>query len=446
VYVGLLVEFNRSEAGTLEIAVEQTAIVVDDKENSRKPIARDLEGVGFRVIETGDAREGWRVFQRSSPDLVMSAAGLPGSGGIDLLRRIRRVSDVPVILFSEAGDVRTAVSAFRSGAQDFLTFPADRDRLIANAIALSRDVVSGPPRSVLPRSIQPKWEIVGVSALAQRLRDRVRALASIRVPVLVSGESGSGRDHVVRCLDGLASGAGTELAKVSTGSPIALHRPPPDAAVFLDEIGRFTLAEQAHWFDVLCREAGGTRGRCARIYASTSDDLDRSVREGKFHPGLAERLRRFEVPIPPLRVRREDIGPIAVRLAARVGRSMGRPRIRFERCASALLRAEPWVGNVRELATVVEKLVAFSPEGNVTRSHVRETLGEVPDSVSWLRQRREEEQRDELVGLLEACGGNLAEVARRLDISRGAVIYRAQKYGLLPKSGCGRATRRKGFA
>jgi len=85
------------------------------------------------------------------------------------------------------------------------------------------------------------------------------------------------------------------------------------------------------------------------------------------------------------------------------------------------------------LAQVVEKLVAFSPSGDVTRERVREVLGESPDSVALLRHQRNQQQREELVALLESCGGNLAEVARRLEISRGAVIYRAQKHGLLPR-------------
>lgn len=418
--------------------MEQTAMVVGDRKVSRKPIARDLEGIGFQVIETADAVEGWRVFQRRAPDLVMSAAGLPGRSGIDLLRRIRAISNVPVILFSEISDDATAIAAFRSGAQDFLTFPGDRARLLENAIALSRGAESadGPG--------DPNWEIAGDSAITRRLRDRVRALAPLDVPVLVSGESGSGRDHVVRCLQRQSSTAGTALTKVSTRSPIAMRRPPPDAAVFLDEVGHFSSSEQAHWFEFLCRVENEPRGRNARVYASISEDLGLAVGEGRFHPGLAERLGRFEVPIAPLRERREDIHPTAVQLANALGRSMGRSRIHFERSAIALLRGAPWVGNVRELGNVVEKLIAFSLDGRITRNGVREVLGETPDSVASLRQRRGEKQRDELIFLLEECGGNLAEVARRLEISRGAVIYRAQKYGLLPRSRCGRTARRKG--
>jgi two-component system response regulator GlrR len=136
-----------------------------------------------------------------------------------------------------------------------------------------------------------------------------------------------------------------------------------------------------------------------------------------------------------LRERREDIEPLATHLAAKIGDAMGRVRVRIEPAAYALLRAAPWPGNVRELAETLEKLVAYSPDGDVTRERVREVFGDSPDDVASLRRRRREEQREELVSLLEACGGNLAEVARRLNVSRGAVIYRAQKHGLLARRG-----------
>jgi two-component system response regulator AtoC len=117
---------------------------------------------------------------------------------------------------------------------------------------------------------------------------------------------------------------------------------------------------------------------------------------------------------------------------------MGRPAVQLDRGALALLREQQWPGNVRELASALERLVAFSPQGTITRERVREVLGESPDSVDSLRLRREHQQREELVALLAACRGNLAEVARRQGLSRGAVIYRAQKHGLLPKPRPGR--------
>jgi DNA-binding NtrC family response regulator len=275
--------------------------------------------------------------------------------------------------------------------------------------------------------------IIGKSAAMRRLRDRVRALAPLQVPVLVSGEPGTGHDHVIGCLHEFSSGDRAKPVTVASGDAGALQRPTAGTAYYLDEVGRFTPAEQVHWFECLC-ESERAGPECAiRIFASTSDDFALHARDGAFHPAFAERLLRFQVPIAPLRERPEDIGPLVSHLADRIGRQMGRQRVRFDRSAIALLRTPAWPGNVRELAEVVEKLVAFSPGGDVTRERVREVFGESPDSVATLRHQRSQKQREELVVLLESCGGNLAEVARRLDISRGAVIYRAQKHGLLPR-------------
>jgi DNA-binding NtrC family response regulator len=274
--------------------------------------------------------------------------------------------------------------------------------------------------------------IQGRSAVTRRLRDRLRALAPLNVPVFVSGEPGVGHDHVVHCLH--TSGATKNESLVTVTNLEAGSQFPASArAFYLDEVGRFAPADQLHWCERLREQERRPGGEKFRVFASSSEDIASRVRAGSFHPRLARLLLRFPVPIAPLRDRPEDIGPIVLALAERFGSQMGRERVRFDRAAIALLRSRTWPGNVRELALVVEKLVAFSPGGSVTRDRVREVLGEALDSVASLRTRRNEREREELMAQLECCGGNLAEVARRLDVSRGAVIYRAQKHGLLPR-------------
>jgi len=416
------------------VAADRTAIVAHPGAESRGPIVRDLATLGFDVVAARSASDAWRAFRRRSPALVVSAAEPRGFDGFGLLRRIRGVSNVPVILFAEDGDVRTAVRAIRSGATDFFELPADRARLLRDAGALAGSAGLRTDAETL------EGDIAGTSAAIERVRERVRALAPLRVPVLVSGEPGSGRDHVVRALHRHSGLAETELIAIAPESAAARTRPGPRAAVYLDHIERFKPELQALWFEILCAAEEPGTAAAPRVYASTSIDVDQAAREGGFHPGLADRLRRFSIPIPSLRDRRADVGPTAHRLANRVGRSFRRNEIRFERGAIALLRQASWPGNVRELARVVERLVAFSIDGEITAQRVREVLGEAPGSVASLRSRRDRRQRDELVDLLESCGGNLAEVARRLEVSRGAVIYRAQKFGLLPRK---RTRRRK---
>jgi DNA-binding NtrC family response regulator len=406
-------------------------LLVDDRAEARALVAGDLAQAGLAVVEARDGLEAWTRFRAESPDLVVSDLRMPRADGIELLRRIRGISSVPVILLTAYADVATAVAGMKEGAQEFFTFPDDLERMIARARELAR---AGASRSDDERLAQI---VAGRSPAMRRVRERIRALASLRVPVLVRGEPGAGRDQVARAIH-LTSGNGdAPLVPVRAGAAAPAPRVAPGGAFFLDEIGRFSPAEQAHWFERL-RAWDAEAGAAPRVLASASEDLAERASASAFHPGLAERLQRFTILLPPLRERREDVAQLAPLIATRIGAAMGRPAVQLDRGALALLRAQQWPGNVRELAAILERLVAFSPDGAITRERVREVLGESPDSVDSLRLRREAQQREELIALLTACRGNLAEVGRRLGLSRGAVIYRAQKHGLLPKPRPGR--------
>jgi DNA-binding NtrC family response regulator len=203
--------------------------------------------------------------------------------------------------------------------------------------------------------------------------------------------------------------------------------------VYLDEIGGFSRREQGRWarYAIEC-EKGEGKGR-GRVIASTSENIEQMVRDGAFDAGLAQVLMRFTIDLPALRERVKDIPVLVESLAERIARRMGRPSVVFSRGALRELQSATWLGNVRELAGAVEKLVAFAPRGRVDVSQVKAVLREAPTSVSSSRLARERAQEEELVRLIDETGGNLAEIGRRINMSRGAVIYRAQKFGLLPK-------------
>ncbi len=400
-------------------------LVVDDRTEARSLIASDLQEAGFRVVQAQDGDEGWPRFRRAEPDLVVTDLRMPRAGGIDLLGRIRSVSSVPVIILTAFGDVPTAVAAMKGGAQEFLNFPDDLERLVERARELTR--VSQDDGGALESML------AGQSLGMRRVRERIRALAPLRVPVLVCGESGSGRDRVVEALHASSALAGAPLIKLGPGASRVPKLPEEGAVFYLDEVGELDAYAQTHWRELVHSPERAAGQKLLRILASTSEDLSQSAREGRFEPRLAEDLLRFTILLPPVRERSEDVPALVRLLAARLGRRMGRESVRFERPALSLLKRQRWPGNVRELASVVEKLVAFSAQGSITRDRVKEVLSEAPDSVSLLRSRRLQKQRQELIALLEQCGGNFAEVARRLGVSRGAVIYRAQKHGLAPK-------------
>jgi DNA-binding NtrC family response regulator len=403
-------------------------LIVDDRAEARALVAGDLAEAGFQISEAGDGAEGWLRFRRDSPDVVVTDLRMPRSDGIELLGRIRSVSNVPVLLLTAYADVPTAIAAIKGGAQEYLHFPDDLDRLVPRVRELAgHGSPSGPHRL--------EDRVAGRCVAMRRVRERIRALARLHLPVLVCGERGSGRDTVVGALHAFGERPDAPLVAVRSGAGGALEVPAGGAVLYLDDVETLSPSEQAHWLRVLRNAETSPDDRLIRVLASTQEDLRARVERGDFDPGLAEILTRFSIVLPPLRERREDFAHLVPILASRAGERLGRARIRFDRGAMALLRSQLWPGNVAELGSVIEKLVAFSVSGSISRNQVRDVLGESRDGVAALRSRRNRSEREELVALLELCGGNLAEVARRIGISRGAVIYRAQKHGLVPKPG-----------
>jgi DNA-binding NtrC family response regulator len=269
--------------------------------------------------------------------------------------------------------------------------------------------------------------IVGRSPAMVRLRERVAALARLTLPVLVRGEEGSGRSHVVAVLRELRGESGAEPWTLRSGDRRLLAPLDARRAVVLDEVGRFSELEQARWRDAL---VGGARPPL-ELFATSSDDLVELAKAGRFDPALAELLTRFTLNLPPLRERAGDVALLAEALALRACARIGREPLRPTRAALRLLAAHSWPGNVRELAAALERLVAFASGPRIERSHVEALFEESPKSVASTRTARTRRQREELARLIAETGGNLAEVARRLEMSRGGVIYRAQKFGLM---------------
>ncbi len=402
-----------------------TVLVVDDRSEVRALVAEPLEAAGLRVCLAADGLEGWRCFRDARPDLVITDLHMPRCDGLELLRRVRSVSAVPVVLLTARADVATAVAGLQGGANEYLLFPEQLDRLVARA----RELVAGCGRHA--DAVRAAELFPGRSVASWRVRERLHALAPLRVPVLVRGEPGSGRDTLVHALHDLA-GSGAALVVLrpqapSAGDPRSARL---DAPVYLDEVGRHPREAGRRWAERLAAADAGSRGGF-RLYASTSQDLAALARSGAFDPALARRLARFSIELPPLRARKADLPQMVRALTPRVAAALGHPGVRMRPSAVARLRAHAWPGNVAELVAVLERAVAFARDGAVAGRGIGEVLAESVETLRVLRERRGHSERDRLVGLLRECAGNLAEVGRRLGLSRGAVYYRLRKHGLV---------------
>jgi DNA-binding NtrC family response regulator len=401
-------------------------LVVDDRVDVLQTIAEDLEDSGFQVVTARDGAEGWSHFREFSPNLIITDLRMPNEDGIDLLRRVRTISSTPVILLTAYGDIPTAVEAMRSGATEFLTFPEELDRAIERA----RELLA--PDSGAGEASELQKLLPGRSASIRRVRDRVLALAPLGVPVLVCGEAGSGRDTVVEAVHRL-SRADQDLVRIRATDPAANDEwsRKLDAPVYLDQVEHHPPEAQKHWAERLRNIGPEARVRGFRLFASSCADLAELAREGTFHAGFADALRRFTVSLPSLRDRTEDLSDLVAVFVERITRTVGRTEVRVLPAALARFRSYSWPGNLRELASVLERLVAFSRDGTIGSKAVDQVLRESVESVASFRSRRERIERDELIALLRKYGGNLAAVARHLGMSRSAVHYRVRKHGLL---------------
>jgi DNA-binding NtrC family response regulator len=401
-----------------------TVLVVDDRERPRQALATELEDAGFDVVQASDGAQAWEIFRRSEPDAVVTDMVMPQSDGLELLGRIRSRSDVPVILFTAHGTVQAATTAFKRGADDFVSSPdveiEDLVSIVTRAVAGAHD---HEPASELER------RLAGRSRAMQKLRERIAGLAPLRTPVLVAGEPGSGRDTVVTAIHELGATAGGELLRIDAASfsPGAGVR--PAAAVYLDGIERLSPSGQAYWATAVARaEQRGFRDP-PRILASTADPFTSRLREGDTFQELRGLLLRFALELPPMRVIGDDVAVVAQALVARLGAAVGR-QVRLSPAARDFVATRRWPGNVRQLEKVMERAITFTRGRQIRRGLIEELLDESEESLASIRARRLSLERESLLRALQETGGNVSHAAERLGKSRPAVYRLIAKHGI----------------
>ncbi len=401
-------------------------LVVDDRREVRELLTEELEEVGLRVVQAADGVQGWACYRRSEPDLVVADLRMPRAGGIDLLRRIREVAGTPVIVLTEQADVATSLPALGSGGGELMTLPDDLGRLIDRGRLLASRVA--------PELAPADW-LAGSSSRIRRVREQLARLAPGASPVLVRGECERGRAAAVAELHARGPFGSLPIVRVAMAGADA---PLPEAGfVHLEGIETLSAAEQACWLAALSRElAAGAEARerpQRRIVASTAADLEELVRTGAFDSGLAAALASDVIAVPALRDRIDDLRELVPALVRRLARLGGLHDIRVPAPVVTALRSHPWPGNLDQLGDVLQHAVQRARSGAITLEDVESAICD--PAAGSLRDACERRQRDELAHLFYDCQGNLAEMARRLGVSRGSVVYRLHKLGLPVRPG-----------
>jgi DNA-binding NtrC family response regulator len=372
---------------------ESPILVIEDDSGLRELIREELEDEGYAVVEAGEVATAIRLLENQTPGLVVSDMRLPDGDGLRLLEHSRRQAVPPAfIVITAFGTVEQAVDALQRGADDFLTKPLNLDHL---RLSVRRAL----ERRALQQEISRYREmlqagdfhgIIGRSAPMRQLFEQIRRIARASGPVLLSGESGVGKELVARALHAESDrGDGPFIAVNCAGIPAelleselfghsagaftgaqrarkGLFAEAAGGTLLLDEVGEMPQAMQSKLLRILqdgsMRPVGENRERQVdtRILAATNRDLVAEVANGRFREDLFYRLETFAIEVPPLRRRDDDIELLAAHFVARFGATTDHRVRGLAPEAMASLRRYAFPGNVRELSNAIERAVAFA--------------------------------------------------------------------------------------
>ena len=405
--------------------MSETVLVVDDQPKPRRLLCAELEEAGFRVVQAADGEEAWRSFCAATPDAVVTDMAMPRCDGLELLRRIRSQSDVPVIVFSGYGSVESAADAFKAGADDFVSsLDLENEELVSRL----RRSMGAAER--LDSDTDLERRLVGSGAAMSRVRSQISGLAPLGAPVLVSGEIGTGRSTAIRALHDLGSSSSGRLQRVESATFQAPFASATATAVHLDSVEKLTPAAQEYWADLLTKAEGRAFRGGVRVMASTSLPVLPLAGEGLFLPRLRDLLSRFHVDMPPLRYRVEDIAEIGAVLVERIGLSVGRSLMRLSPAAVEYLKTARLPGNVHQLQQVLERATAFTRGRVIRKQTIQEVFEDLEDSIASMREQREALEHQRLIQMLQETGANISQTAGRLGKSRAAVYRMIHKHGI----------------
>jgi two-component system nitrogen regulation response regulator NtrX len=390
-----------------------TILIVDDEQAILQSLGGILGDEGYEVLSASNGYEALKVLSAHSPDLVLLDIWMPGMDGIETLKAIRKDQPaIPVVMITGHGTIETAVKAIKHGAYDFIEKPPSIEKVvvtIGNALNFRR--LAEENRYLRKKNLE-KHHITGQSGPVLDLSRQIQIAAPTEAWILITGENGSGKELVAHTIHTLSHRSEHPMAAINcagfSGEWIerelfghekgafegALQRRrgrfemAHKGTLFLDEVGDLPLKTQARLLRVLeerkFQRVGGGRDidMDARIIAATSKNLEEEVRKGAFREDLYYRLNVVPVYMPPVRERKEDIGPLLTEFLGEYARDNPKGPRSVSPEALALLTAYHWPGNVREIKNFAERMALMVGEPVILARHLPPPYGEAARAVT----------------------------------------------------------------
>jgi DNA-binding NtrC family response regulator len=447
--------------------IKFTILVIDDEKNIRAGLAAALELDGYEVLMAADGEEGLDIALHNDVDLVITDLRMPGVSGEEVLRRVTtETPGIPVIVLTGHGTVENAVDAMRSGAYDFLTKPLNLDRLslLVKRALQNRELVL--QRRELERELagNKSFEhIIGKSPAIQKVFDVVRRVAPTKASVLITGESGVGKELIANALHNLSPRKDSPFVKVhcaalaetlleselfghekgSFTGAVARKRGRFELAnggtIFLDEIGEINQSVQIKILRVLQEKkferVGGedTLEVDVRVITATNRDLQKEIADGRFREDLFYRLNVVCIDVPPLRERKDDIPLLVASFVKEFADENGKKIEGVDTKARSALFSHEWPGNIRQLRNCVESAVVMASGPVITIDDLPPSIRsgeEIPAIRIPVGVTMAEAEKQVILQTLSSQNGNKSRTADVLDIGRKTLHRKLGEYGL----------------
>ncbi|MDR2209898.1 MAG: sigma-54 dependent transcriptional regulator [Spirochaetaceae bacterium] len=441
-------------------------LIVDDEKNIREGLAAAFEMEGYDAVTAEDGAAGWQRFDRGDIDLVITDLRMPGMGGEELQRKIGLENPgLPVIILTGHGTVENAVAAMRNGAYDFLTKPVNLDHLFM----LVKRALANHELSLKHKSLEDELAkkdqfktMIGSSAVMRRVFDTISRAAPSKASILITGESGVGKELVADAIHELSTRKGKPLIKVhcaaipdtlieselfghekgaftgATSRRRGRFELASEGTLFLDEIGEVDQNIQIKLLRVLQEKkferVGGeeTLEVDVRIVAATNKDLKAETEQGRFRDDLYFRLNVVNIHVPPLRERKDDLPLLLNAFLSEFSRENGKQIEGFNEKARAAIYNYDWPGNVRELRNCIESAVVMAKGNIITDADLPPTIREKNDE-GWIRiplgSTMENSERIIIRKTLGYFRGNKTKTADTLGIGRKTLHRKLTDWG-----------------